>query len=70
MTRNTERYGIFQKLPDGSPLWIGAESDLERAMQTVRDLAKTDGLEYFLHDFDRGVSIPIVPPRSDAPPIE
>ena len=63
-----ERYGIFRKLPDGSPLWVEAENDLQKAMQRMRDLAGQDGMEYFVHDFQVGVSIPLTPEVEDSPP--
>lgn len=65
MAHDLERYAIFRKLPDGSPIWISAESDFEKAMQKMRDLAASDGTEYFLHDFHQGISIP--PAVGDTP---
>jgi hypothetical protein len=70
MSQNVERYGIFRKLPDGSPMWVGAENDFEKAVQTMRDLARTDGMEYFVHDFRKGVSIPMIPTTGDTPSAE
>ncbi|MGH9407728.1 MAG: hypothetical protein ACRD3D_18050 [Terriglobia bacterium] len=53
---------MFKKLADGSAKWVGAERELKKAMQTVRDLASKDGLEYFIHDFRTGATIPLQPP--------
>ena len=67
MPRDLEPYGIFRKLPDGSPIWVGAETDLQRALQRMRELANADAMEYFVHDFRTGVSTPLNPLSKDKP---
>ena len=68
MALGAERYGIFRKLADGSPIWVEAKDDLEEAMQRMRQLAGQDRMEYFVYDFQTGVSIPLILPIDDSPP--
>jgi hypothetical protein len=68
MPPSVERYGIFRKFPDGSSIWVSAERDFKEAMQTMRDLAKADGMEYFVFDFREGLSVPMTPETDDTPP--
>ena len=68
MAPSVERYGIFRKFPDGSVVWVSAETDLEKAIQKIRELAEADRLEYFVFDFREGVSIPMAPQAGDTPP--
>jgi hypothetical protein len=70
MAPSVERYGIFRKFPDGSCLWLRAERDFNTAMQTMRDLARADGMEYYLFDFREGLMIPMPRETGDTPPSE
>ncbi|HEV3276770.1 MAG TPA: hypothetical protein VG860_08130 [Terriglobia bacterium] len=46
-----ERYGLFMKSADGSPLWVCAEEDLAQAVAKIRDLDRQTGLEHFIFEF-------------------
>jgi hypothetical protein len=48
---HVERYGLFKKLADGSPLWVGAANDLTEAKAKMQVLADKTGLEHSIHDF-------------------
>ena len=52
-----ERYGLFKKFPDGSPLWVCAENDLAEVTNKMRDLDRQTGLEHFVHDFRTGTMV-------------
>jgi hypothetical protein len=63
-----KRYAMFRKLRDGSPIWVGAEDDLEKAMQKMRELAQKDGMEYFVHDFRTGANLSLSRETKEKPP--
>jgi hypothetical protein len=65
MAPSVERYGIFRKYTDGSCLWVSSERDFNTAMQTMRDFARADGMEYYLFDFREGLMIPMTPETAD-----
>lgn len=52
-----ERYGLFKKLADGTPIWVSFENDLAGATAKMRKLDHETGLEHFVHDFRSGVVI-------------
>jgi hypothetical protein len=52
-----ERYGLFKRLTDGSPLWVGAANDLTEAKAKIQALADKTGLEHFIHDFHSGTRV-------------
>ena len=49
-----ERYAVFKRLPDGAPLWVSPERDLDVAKKKIAELSAKDNLEYFVHDFTLG----------------
>ena len=52
-----ERYGLFKKLADGSPMWVCAVANLPEGMALMYELARETGLEHFIHDFHDGVAV-------------
>jgi hypothetical protein len=59
-----ERYGLFKRLPDGSPYWVGAAHNLEEAKKKIQDLSKAGG-EYFVHDLKSGETVASIGTRED-----
>ncbi|MGH9732315.1 MAG: hypothetical protein ACRD4A_11480 [Candidatus Acidiferrales bacterium] len=43
-------YDIFQRLPDGTPIWVEAVQGEEPARQRMAWLAAMSSWEYFLYD--------------------
>jgi hypothetical protein len=50
-------YEIFQKLDDGSPLWIGNVQTREQALQAVTSLRRSAAERYFVRDAETGAVI-------------
>jgi hypothetical protein len=50
-------YDIFQKLDDGSPLWIANVQTRAQALQEVTALRRSAAARYFVRDAETGVVI-------------
>ncbi len=50
-------YDIFQRLDDGSPLWIANVQTREQALQEVTSLRRSAAARYFVRDAETGVVI-------------
>ena len=50
-------YDIFQKLDDGSPLWIANVQTRAQALQKVVALRRSASAQYFVRDAETGVVI-------------
>ncbi|MCU1241900.1 MAG: hypothetical protein JWO71_2626 [Candidatus Acidoferrum typicum] len=50
-------YDIFQKLDDGSPLWIANVQTRAQALQKVALLRRSAAARYFVRDAETGVVI-------------
>jgi hypothetical protein len=48
------KFDIFQKLPDGHPLWIQTVDGLEEAKSQLLHLATTSPGEYFIYNSQKG----------------
>jgi hypothetical protein len=49
-----QRYALFKKLADGTPIWVSFEDDLAKATATVVELQGQTGLEHFVQDLREG----------------
>ena len=49
-----QRYALFKKLADGTPIWVSFEDDLRQAIARMAELERQTGLEHFVHDLREG----------------
>jgi hypothetical protein len=52
-------FDIFEKLPDGAPLWVKAVVGLEEAKKQIARLAASSSGEYFLFNARQGCVVPV-----------
>jgi hypothetical protein len=52
-------FDIFEKLPDGDPLWVKAVDGLEEAKNQLARLAANSAAEYFLFNARLGCVIQV-----------
>lgn len=53
-------YDIFERLPDGQPLWVKAVATLEEAREEIAALGVRRGrsaLDFFVYDLRRGAEV-------------
>jgi hypothetical protein len=58
-------YDVFQKLDDGSPLWIANVQTREQALEEVTSLRRSTAARYFVRDAETGVVINDCEPGTD-----
>ncbi len=52
-----DRYALFKKLADGTPIWVSFEGDLAEATVKMADLDGETGLEHFVYDLRDGTTV-------------
>ena len=45
---------IFEKLPDGSPMWVEAVEGLDKARARVKELSQRAPADYFIYSKQNG----------------
>jgi hypothetical protein len=56
-------YDIFERLPDGQPLWVKAVGTLEEARAHIVALGCSSGRsvrDFFVYDVKRGSEVPVL----------
>jgi hypothetical protein len=56
-------YDLFERLPDGQPLWVRAVASLDEARLQIVDLVATRGRsakDFFVYDVRRGSVVPVL----------
>jgi len=62
-------YDVFEKIPDGSPLWRACVSGRFEAERKMHELAEHSGNEFFLMNVEPESIPPTAPPRRNSRPI-
>jgi hypothetical protein len=55
-------YDIFERLPDGQPMWVKAVASIEEAREEIVDLGVRRGRtahDFFVYDLRRGAEVSI-----------
>jgi hypothetical protein len=53
----SSKLDIFQRLPDGEPIWIKAVETLDQAKEQIAQLAASTPGQYFVFDTNRSLIV-------------
>jgi hypothetical protein len=53
----SSKLDIFQRLPDGEPIWIKAVETLDQAKEQITQLAESTPGRYFVFDTNRSLIV-------------